>query len=80
MKNITVTVDNELYRRARIRAAEENTSLSALVKAFLQQLTEEETDFQRRKRLQDETIAAIHHFSASDRLNRDEVYTRDALP
>jgi hypothetical protein len=79
MKNITVTVEDDLYRRARIKAAEENTSLSALVKAFLQQLTEEESDFQRRKRLQHETMASIHVFSAGDRLNRDEVHERNAI-
>jgi len=35
MKNITVSVDDETYRRARIKAAERETSLSALVKQFL---------------------------------------------
>lgn len=35
MKNITVSVDEETYRRARIKAAEEDTSVSALVKRFL---------------------------------------------
>ncbi|NJN84627.1 MAG: hypothetical protein HC802_21630 [Caldilineaceae bacterium] len=76
MKNITVSVDEELYRRARIRAAEENTSVSALVRAFLVNLTGEETDFERRQRLERETIEAIRTFSASDRLNRDEVHGR----
>lgn len=38
MKNITVSVDEETYRRARIRAAEEDTSVSALVKGFLIEL------------------------------------------
>lgn len=79
MKNITVTVDDDLYRRARIKAAEKNTSVSALVKAFLKQLTEEESDFQRRKRLQYETMASINAFSAADRLNRDEVHERNAI-
>lgn len=53
--------------------------MSALVKVFLQQLTEEESDFQRRKRLQHETMASIHAFSAGDRLNRDEVHERNAI-
>jgi plasmid stability protein len=35
VKNITLALDDETYRRARIRAAEENTSVSALVKQFL---------------------------------------------
>ena len=32
VKNITVTVDDETYRRARMKAAERDTSVSALVK------------------------------------------------
>ncbi len=35
MKNITLSLDDETYRQARIRAAEQNTSVSALVKQLL---------------------------------------------
>lgn len=38
MKNVTIALDEETHRRARIRAAELGTSLSALVKAYLEQL------------------------------------------
>jgi hypothetical protein len=38
MKNVTITIDDETHRNARIRAAELGTSLSALVKTYLQQL------------------------------------------
>jgi plasmid stability protein len=79
MKNITVTVDDDLYRRARIKAAETNTSVSAMVRAFLRQVTGEESDFERRLRLQQETIASIHAFSAGDRLSREQVHDRDTL-
>jgi hypothetical protein len=79
MKNITVSVDDEVYRFARIKAAENNTSVSALVKAFLLQLIGEESELERRKRLQRETIASIHAFNATDRLSRDQVHDRDAL-
>lgn len=80
MKNITVSVDTDLYQRARIKAAELDTTVSALVKAFLVQITNEETDWERRKRLERETIASIKAFSAADRLSRDEVHDRNALP
>lgn len=36
MKNVTIALDEETHRLARIRAAELGTSLSAMVKAFLQ--------------------------------------------
>jgi plasmid stability protein len=35
VKNVTIALDDEVHRRARIRAAELGTSLSALVKTFL---------------------------------------------
>ena len=38
MRNITVSVDVETHRRARIRAAELDTSVSALVRTYLQSL------------------------------------------
>jgi len=38
VKNITVSLDHETYRRARVIAAERDTSVSALVKQFLVEL------------------------------------------
>jgi len=35
MKNVTIALDDETHRKARIRAAELGTSLSALVKEYL---------------------------------------------
>lgn len=44
MRNTTVAVDDETYKRARIAAAERDTSVSALVKAYLEQLASKETE------------------------------------
>jgi hypothetical protein len=78
MKNITVSLDDEVYRRARVKAAELDTSVSALVKKYLIELAGQESDFERRKRLEVEVLAKIkgRGFSASDRLSRDEVHER----
>jgi plasmid stability protein len=35
VRNITLSLDDETYRQARIRAAEQNTSVSAYVKLLL---------------------------------------------
>ncbi len=40
MKNITITVDPRLYRRARVYAAERDTTLTALVREILTTLVE----------------------------------------
>ena len=79
MKNITVSVGDEAYVRARVKAAERGTSVSALVREFLNGLSGEESDFERRKRLQRDTLATIGMFRAGDRLNRESVHDRDAL-
>lgn len=40
MKNVTIALDDETHRKARIRAAELGTSLSALVKDYLASLSD----------------------------------------
>lgn len=79
MKNITVSLPDEIYRKARVKAAERDTSVSALVREFLVNLGEEESDFEHRKRLQDEVIASVKNFRAGDRLSREEIHERDAI-
>jgi plasmid stability protein len=79
VRNITVSVPEEIYRRARIRAAARDTSVSALVREFLTSLGDEEPEFERRKRLQAEVLQSIRNFRAGDRLSRDETHDRDAL-
>ncbi len=76
VKNITVSVPDEVYRRARVRAAEEGRSVSALVTEFLQRLTENEAEFARLEAQQASIQATIQRFSGSDRLTRDEVHAR----
>jgi uncharacterized protein YdaU (DUF1376 family) len=76
MKNITVTVDDETYRRARIKAAERDTSVSALVKHFLTELTDSESDTERLKREERALRERIGSFRAADRLPREDLHGR----
>jgi hypothetical protein len=83
VKNITVSVDDETYHRARVKAAELRTSVSAMVKKMLIGVAGEETDFERlhreerelRRRLSSRAVP----FRASDRLSREEVHERHAI-
>ncbi len=79
VKNITVAVPEDVYRKARIKAAELDTSVSGLVRDFLKSLSCDESDFERRRRLQDEVLATVESFRARDRLSREELHDRDAL-
>ena len=81
MKNITISVDEDTYRNARIKAAEADTSVSALVRSFLIGLSREqsvESDFDRLRRLQDETLERIRArgggLSSADNSGRDAVH------
>jgi plasmid stability protein len=79
MKNITVSLDDETYRRARVRAAELDTSVSAVVRDYLVQFAGGQTDFERRRKLQERALSSIATFRASGRLTREAVHDRDAL-
>jgi plasmid stability protein len=77
---MTVSVPDEVYREARIRAAEQGTSVSALVTDYLRSLSvDKAVEFARLRDLQRRVTAEISGFSASDRLSRDEVHDRAAL-
>ena len=76
MRNITVSVDDDTYKRARVAAAERDTSLSALVNAYPEQLAAQETETERLKRQEREIRGGIAQFNASDRLTRDELHSR----
>jgi hypothetical protein len=76
VKNITVSLDEETYRRARMVAAQRDTSVSALVKRFLLELASGETEFERLKRLEREARERVTDFSASENLQRDQLYDR----
>lgn len=69
-------MDDETYRRARTKTAEQDTSLSALVRRFLVDLVSEESaerDLERRER---DLRPQIGDFSAGDRLSREDVHER----
>ena len=88
MKNITVSVDEGTHRLARIRAAELGTSVSALVRNYLNSLVPEQT----RRSLQDETAVDLRRrrlqevietitadgggLRMADNLSREELYDR----
>jgi hypothetical protein len=77
MKNITVSLDEEIYRRARIKDAERDTSVSALVKGFLVELASEEPGTRGLERDERELRARIRSFTAGNRLSRDDAHGRD---
>ncbi len=76
MKTLTVSVDEETYRRASMKAAAMDTSVSALVRKMLTELAAEEPEFERLRREEKRLREKITSFTASDRLPRDELHGR----
>ncbi len=76
MKNLTVSLDEETYRRARAKAAAQGASVSALVRRYLTELASTETDFERLKHEERALRESIALFRAEDRLPREEVHSR----
>lgn len=90
MKNITVSVDEETHRRTRTRAAELDTSVSALVRTYLQSLVDDsgrilvsaargsESSVELRHRELDQVLADFDArgvgLRSCDNLTRDELY------
>jgi plasmid stability protein len=78
MKNITVSVDDETYRRARVKAAESATSVSALVRRFLSEPASAESDVERLKHEERDLRARIVAFTAGNRVSRQDAHGRGA--
>jgi len=76
MKNITVAVPDDVYRNARIRAAERGTSVSALVAEYLRSLSGRQAEFSRLEAQQEQIQSQIGRFRARDRLDRDQLHDR----
>lgn len=76
MKNITVAVPDEVYRAARIRAAERGRSVSALVAEYLRALSGADDPFARLEAQQRQVLAEITQFRAGDRIGRDALHDR----
>jgi hypothetical protein len=74
MKNITIAIDDETYRRSRLKAAERGTSISALVKTFLGSLADSADQTGKLRRAEDQLRAEIGGFCAGDRLTRSKLH------
>jgi Family of unknown function (DUF6364) len=78
MKNITLAIDDDTYRMARIAAARRDASVSSLVKQYLQTLAATETTTQKPAPELDTLLAEIAsrhpNFSCRDNLSREDLY------
>jgi len=77
MKNITISLDDDLYRRARILAAEEDTTVTAMLRAYLEEKTRRKEEFERLLKLQQELLATEEGLDPAENLSRDAIYSEE---
>jgi hypothetical protein len=78
MPNLTITVDEQVLKKARIRALEEGTSVSALLRSYLEGYVR---DVETRKKAIKDILALSRTSRAASggrRATRDELHERDA--
>jgi plasmid stability protein len=76
VKNITVSVPDDIYRAARVRAAERGSSVSSLVAEYLRSLSDRDAELARARANWNEVAAEIKDFRGGDRLGREELHER----
>ncbi|MBF0134668.1 MAG: hypothetical protein H7833_06445 [Magnetococcus sp. DMHC-1] len=79
MREITISLNDEVYQQACIKAAAMGVSVSVLVERFLFHISFEESAFEKCKREERILRDSIRTFSATNRLNREDVHDRHAL-
>lgn len=73
--NLTITVDDEVLRRARIRALTQGTSVNAVLREFLESYAGSEIEAGARTRLAELARESTASSGAAGRAwNRDDIY------
>jgi hypothetical protein len=74
--NVTLKIDAELLREARILAAEEDSSISALLAAKLEQAVRERRGFEQARLRAKARLREGYHLGWTSPASRDEIYER----
>lgn len=78
-QNITISMDEEVLRRARIAAARRGLSLSALLREQLEYLADQDERYEVACRAALDWMAHGASLELDARASRDELHDRDAL-
>lgn len=78
-RNITLTLDEDILRAAKLAAARRGTSLSALLREQIMALAEQDERYETAKRAALEWMEQGASLGVGRRPTRDELHDRDAL-
>ena len=80
MKNLTIALDDDTYRKARVVAAQRDASVSSLVKKYLLTLTAEHPAPRDLKQEQETLLDSLWQrhpgFTSTENLSREALYER----
>ena len=76
MANLTITVDSELLKRARIRALEQGTSVNAAIREFLEEFAGRDAERVKKLRALLRQSTAAKSSREGRRWSRDELHER----
>ncbi len=76
MANLTIAVDDEVLRRARIRALEQGTSVNAILRGYLESFAASDAERDRAVRRVIEASRQAASGSGGRRWSRDELHER----
>ena len=76
MANLTISVDDEMLKRARIRALEENTSVNAVLGSYLEEYARTDELMRRREEALNTILALASRCHAA---RNGKTWTRDEL-
>ncbi len=79
MKNITITLDKETARLARVRAAERDMSVSRYIGELLRKDIRQSREYQEAMQRYLGSGLVIHRQPGERRATREELHDRDAL-
>ena len=83
MKNITVSIDDDIYSKARIVAAERGTSVTALVRENLIRITDgngrRKKEIAERNMLMEQLLRKTSRFARGPKPTREEMNERQGL-
>ena len=74
--NLTITLDADILREARVYAARKNTSVNQLVREYLEGLVAQETRHAEKLKAQDELMERGIGLAGEITWNRDDLYRR----
>jgi hypothetical protein len=76
VKNVTVAIPEEIYRRARIKAAAEDTSVSKVVSQFLESYAADEERIAAARAQMETLFRKVRRFGVGKKISREQIHAR----